>query len=115
MHELPVTEEILKIAVRHAEKNRAKRIIRIHLAIGDLSDLIDEWVQRYFDYLSKDSIADGAKLDIERVPITVLCEKCNKPFEVDKKEMDFHCPKCGEKGAELLKGREFTVKSIEIE
>ena len=115
MHELPVTEEILKIAVRHAERNGAKRIIRVHLAIGDLSDLIDEWVQRYFDYLSKDSIADGAKLDIERIPITIMCGKCEKPFEVDKKEMNFNCPVCGEKGVELLKGREFTVKSIEIE
>ena len=115
MHELSVTEEILKIAVRHGQQNGAKKIVRVYLAIGDLSDLIDEWVQRYFDYLSKDSIAENAKLEIERVPITVLCDKCNKPFEVDKIKMDFHCPVCGEKGAELLKGREFTVKSIEIE
>jgi len=114
VHELPITEEILKIAVNHGEKNGAKRIVRVHLAIGDLTDLIDEWVQRYFDYLAKDSIAEGAELVIERVPIRVLCEECDETYEVDKKAMDFSCPSCGEKGAELLSGREFTVKSIEI-
>jgi hydrogenase nickel incorporation protein HypA/HybF len=115
VHELPITEEILNISLKHAQKNGAKRIVRINLVIGDLTDLIDEWVQRYFEYLAKDSIAEKATLVIERVPITVLCEKCRKPFVVDKKEMDFHCPDCGEKGTELLRGREFTVKSIEIE
>jgi len=115
MHELPITEEIVKIALRHGEKNGAKKIVRIYLAIGELSDLIDEWVQRYFEYLAKDTIAAEAKLVIERIPITILCEKCEKPFIVDKKEMNFHCPICNEKGTELLRGREFTVKSIEIE
>jgi len=115
VHELPITEDILKIALSHGEKNGAKRIVRINLVIGDLTDLIDEWVQRYFEYLAKDSIAAEAKLVIERVPITMMCAKCEKPFEVDKKKLDFTCPVCGQKSTELIKGREFTVKSIEIE
>jgi hydrogenase nickel incorporation protein HypA/HybF len=115
VHELPITEDILKIALSHGEKNGAKRIVRINLVIGDLTDLIDEWVQRYFEYLAKGSIAAEAKLVIERVPITVMCGECKKPFIVDKKKLDFECPVCGQKGTELMRGREFTVKSIEIE
>ncbi len=115
MHELPITEDILKIALSHGEKNGAKRIVRVNLVIGDLTDLIDEWVQRYFEYLAKDTIASGAALIIEWVPITIMCAECSKPFVVDKKKLDFACPTCGQKGTELLKGREFTVKSIEIE
>jgi hydrogenase nickel incorporation protein HypA/HybF len=115
MHELPITEDILKISLSHAEKNGARRIVRVFLVIGELSDLIDEWVQRYFEYLAKGSIAAEAKLVIERVPITVMCGQCEKPFVVDKKTLDFNCPTCGQKGTELIRGREFTVKSIEIE
>jgi len=44
-----------------------------------------------------------------------MCGQCNKPFVVDKKKLDFSCPVCGQKGTELIRGREFTVKSIEIE
>jgi len=114
VHELPITEDILKIALSHGEKNGAKKIVRIYLSIGELTDLIDEWVQRYFDYLAKDSIAEGAELIIERIPIRVLCDECDEAFEVDKKTMSFACPNCGEKSAQLISGREFTVKSIEI-
>ena len=115
MHELPITEDILKIALSHADRNGAKRIVTINLVIGELTDLIDEWVQRYFEYLAKDTIAATAKLVIERVPITVMCPECKKTFEVEKKTLDFHCPVCGAKGTDLVAGREFTVKSIEIE
>ncbi len=103
MHELPITEDILRIALTHAEKNGAKRIVKINLVIGELTDLIDEWVQRYFEYLAKETIAAHATLVIERVPITVMCPKCKKTFEVDKKTLDFNCPVCGTKGTELVK------------
>ena len=115
MHELPITEDILKIALTHGERNGAKRIVRVNLVIGELTDLIDEWIQRYFEYLAKGSIASEARLIIERVPITVMCGQCNKPFVVDKKKLDFNCPVCGQKATDLVRGREFTVKSIEIE
>ncbi len=114
MHELPIIGEVVKVALRHAEMNRAKKIVRVQLAIGDLSDLVDEWVQHYFEFLTKDTIAREAELVIEHVPITIQCEPCRKPFTVDRNEMDFHCPECGEKGTRLLEGRGFKVKSIEI-
>jgi hydrogenase nickel incorporation protein HypA/HybF len=115
VHELPITEDILRIALAHADRNGAKRIVTINLVIGDLTDLIDEWVQRYFEFLAKDTIAAAAKLAIEHVPITVMCARCKKTFVVDKKTLDFNCPVCGAKGTDLVAGREFTVKSIEIE
>jgi hydrogenase nickel incorporation protein HypA/HybF len=50
MHELQVTKRILDIALEHAEGHQVRRIAVIHLRIGALSDLEDEWLQRYFDY-----------------------------------------------------------------
>ena len=57
MHELSITESILKIVLKHAQKSGIQKVMTIHLRIGKLSDLEDEWIQRYFDYLSKESIA----------------------------------------------------------
>jgi hydrogenase nickel incorporation protein HypA/HybF len=59
MHELPITESILKIVLKHAEMNSARKVITVHLQVGKLSDLEDDWIQRYFDYLSKGTIAEG--------------------------------------------------------
>ena len=50
MHELQVTESILDIVLRHAEANQVNKILSIQLKVGELSDLEDEWIQRYFDY-----------------------------------------------------------------
>jgi hydrogenase nickel incorporation protein HypA/HybF len=115
MHELPVTESILKIALNHAQKNHAQKIAAIHLEVGEMSDLEDEWMQRYFDYLSKDSIADGAKLKIERKPVIMECQDCSESFQVDiKKEKEIICPGCKGKNNKLIAGRGYFIKSLEV-
>ncbi|MCE5262956.1 MAG: hydrogenase maturation nickel metallochaperone HypA, partial [Deltaproteobacteria bacterium] len=45
MHELSVTEAILKIVLKHAEANSVRQVVAIHLRIGKMSDLQDEWLQ----------------------------------------------------------------------
>ena len=93
MHELPVTRSILDIALVHAEANSVSRILSIHLEIGELSDLENEWIQRYFDYLSKGTIAEGAKLKIKRMPVVMQCAVCSKSFAVNIREVgEIHCP-----------------------
>ena len=64
MHELAVTEEILRVALEHAERAQATRITDIHLVIGTLSTVVDDSVQFYFDFLSPETIAAGAKLGV---------------------------------------------------
>ena len=116
MHELPITESILKIVLKHAEMNSARRVMVIHLQVGKLSDLEDDWIQRYFDYLSKGTLAEGAKLKIERTPIMVQCNACSTSYEADMARMsDLVCPACGEKGGTLLSGREYTIKEMEVQ
>ena len=115
MHELPVTESILNIALKHANSNNVERIVSISLRIGELSDLVNEWVQRYFDYLSKDTIAEGAKLDIERSPVVFRCGGCEKSFQVDiQKIKEIICPDCGGKKNTLISGREYYIKNIAV-
>jgi hydrogenase nickel incorporation protein HypA/HybF len=116
MHELPITESILKIVLKHAEMHSARKVVAIHLQVGKLSDLEDDWVQRYFDYLSKGTLAEGAKLKIERTPIVVQCHTCSTSYEVEMARMgDLVCPACGEKGGTLLSGREYTIKEMEVQ
>jgi hydrogenase nickel incorporation protein HypA/HybF len=116
MHELPVTEGILKIVLRHAEMNSVRRVMAIHLQIGKLSDLEDEWIQHYFDYLSNGTMAQGAKLKIERMPIIMQCTTCLTPYEAEAVKLgDLSCPTCGEKSCTLLSGREYYIKDMEVQ
>ncbi len=115
MHELPVIESILKVSLSHGAKNNVQKIMAIHLQVGELSDLEDEWMQRYFDHLSKDSIAAGAVLKIERMPVVMNCEDCRESFQVDIKNVkDIVCPLCQGKNNKLISGREYFIKSMEV-
>ncbi len=59
MHELAVTESILEIALRHSGEAGAQRITDLHLVIGELSTIIDESVQFYWDFVSEGTPADA--------------------------------------------------------
>lgn len=115
MHELSIMTSILDIVVRHAEANNAVSVKRIDLVVGELSDLIPEWMQRYFDYVSRDTIAENAVLAIEKIPALLRCRACAHEFTLDRESWQFTCTACESSDVEIVSGREFTVKSIEIE
>jgi hydrogenase nickel incorporation protein HypA/HybF len=116
MHELPITESILKIVLTSAAKNNVRQVMAIHLQVGRLSDLEDEWIQRYFDYLSKGTVADGAKLKIERMPIKLQCNSCAAYYDVEITNIgDAVCPNCGQKNGKLISGREYYIKNMEVQ
>ncbi|MRR14425.1 hydrogenase maturation nickel metallochaperone HypA [archaeon] len=116
MHELPVTQGILDVVIRHAHMNRVTKVHAISLAIGEMSDLQDEWIQRYFDYISKGTIAEGARLVIERVTVVFRCKGCSEDFQVDIRKMkEIVCPGCGKNDFELVSGREYYIRNMEAE
>lgn len=115
MHELSIMGSILDIVLEHAAKNGAKRVKAVNLRIGELSDIIPEWAQMYFDMLSKETIAEKAELVIDRVPLSILCRDCGNVHTFTDKNWKFTCPKCESSNIELKTGREMTVTSIEID
>ena len=71
MHEYSITESLLSLALEKANEAKASKITRINLVLGELSGVVDECLQFYFDSLSKDTIAAGAGLSLERTPDSI--------------------------------------------
>lgn len=116
MHELPVTESILNIVLSHARANGVRKIVRINLIIGELSDLEDDWIQRYFDYLSKGTPAADARLNITRSPVIFECSACGNTFHVDIRQgKHIVCPECSSTSCSMKSGREYYIKDMEVE
>jgi hydrogenase nickel incorporation protein HypA/HybF len=113
MHELAITEEILRIAVEHAERASAKRITDISLVVGDLSSVVDDSVQFYFDFLNPGTLAEGAQLHFTRIKARLKCRKCGQEFEPEG--MDWHCPNCDAIGGDIVAGKEFFLDNIQVE
>ena len=113
MHELSITQSILDIALAHAQQARANRVLRVHLVVGELSGLVGEYIQFYFDFLSKETIAEGAELIFQHVPARFRCSNCGAEYVPG--DTDWTCPECGALQPTVIGGRELLVESIEVE
>jgi len=113
LHELSVTENIIDICLRHAQKHGARRIVRINLVLGELTGIVDQCITFYWEMLAKDTIAAQAELVFRKVPVVARCRECGKEYRPE--DLQLTCPACGCDRAELVSGREFRVESIEVD
>jgi len=112
MHELSVTESVLEIAIKHAEKAGAKKVTDIHLVIGRLSSIVDDSVEFYWQMITKDSLCEDAKLHFKRIPAELVCLECGHKYVLTQELIP--CPNCGSARIRVLSGDEFNIDSIEI-
>lgn len=113
MHEYAVTQSMLNIALEEAKRAGAAKILEIRLVIGDLSTILDDSVQMYFDIMSEGTLAQGAKLVFNRVRAQFRCRECGEVFV--KPPKGFDCPRCGGLGMPTEKGKEFYIESLEVD
>ncbi|MFZ5910343.1 MAG: hydrogenase maturation nickel metallochaperone HypA [Chloroflexota bacterium] len=113
MHELPVTQSILEIALKHAQKADARRVTNLYIIMGELSTLVDDSIQFYWDLIAEDTIAKGATLHFERVPAELQCLACSGKFTPNGRE--FSCPACGSINVKVISGEEFSLAAIDVE
>jgi len=85
------------------------------MQVGELRDIEELWMQRYFDFVSRGTVAEGAKLTISRCPVTMQCDSCGRTAPVDIRTMSkFACSSCGGETAKIKSGRELSVEQIGI-
>ena len=113
MHEQSIVESFLALVLENAEKAKAKKVLRIYLAIGELTGVIEEAVDFYFKFLRKGTIAEDASIFYTHMPAELRCRNCNTVYNPEN--LDFHCPKCNEQQVEIIGGRELYIESLEVE
>lgn len=113
MHEFAVTKSMLDMVLAEAEKANAARVTEIRVAIGEMSTVVDESVQLYFEIMRQGTIAEDAKLTFRKITARFLCSECG--HEYDKPSMGINCPLCHSLGVPTKIGREFYVESMDID
>ena len=114
MHELAVTEHLLQVVLTAAQCADAHAVTAIDLVVGDLSSIVDDSVQFYFDILSQETVAAGARLHFQREPAIATCSDCGAQTAV-RPPIDPRCPQCQGIHIQVTGGRDFRVASIDIE
>jgi hydrogenase nickel incorporation protein HypA/HybF len=111
MHELGLMQETLALALAHAGHRDARAIHRISLRIGRLSGVVSEAMAFAFEAVAAGTIAEGAVLEIEDVPLACACESCGDEFE--PLAFDYTCTRCGAT-ARVIRGRELELAALEV-
>jgi len=113
MREFNLTKTFLDKVIRHVAENHAQRVIALHLALGEISEIDQASIQNHWTALSQGTLAEHAQLHFRLIPAEVQCMACFQKYHpVDKK---IACPYCGSFGAKILTGEECHLESIEIE
>jgi hydrogenase nickel incorporation protein HypA/HybF len=117
MHELSLTKNILDTALRYARKTDSRKVVTIVLKLGALRDIKKEWIQHYFNYISKGTAAENAEILIIPDPIVCRCRDCGRDFEIDRNDYageEILCPNCATQNFTLISGATFQIEGIEV-
>ena len=113
MHELSLTQNLIEIAEEHARRENACVITSLTMEIGALSGVMPEAVEFAFEACSKGTLADGATLEIHRIPALGRCHQCAQEFEIES--LLDSCPVCGNFALDILRGQEMALIEMEID
>ncbi|BCS56086.1 hydrogenase maturation nickel metallochaperone HypA [Geobacter sp. SVR] len=110
MHEMSITTGIIEICEQHAS---GRRVLSLEVEIGALSGVVPEAVEFCFEACSKDTLLEGARLDIIRVPGSGRCLECHAITPLAA--LFEPCQACGGFGVQVLSGEEMRVRTIDVE
>lgn len=66
MHEIHLLKDLLKDLLESAQKNGIKKISKVYLRMGEMTEINPEILKHYFKEHSKSTPAEGAEISVEK-------------------------------------------------
>lgn len=107
MHELGITQNIVAIALEHAQ---GAKVLRIRLEIGQLTAVLPDAIQFCFDVCCQGTLLEGAQLEVIEIPGLGRCRHCGAEVPL---EHPFGICECGSTDLQLIQGEELKIKELE--
>ncbi|CAO3424771.1 hydrogenase maturation nickel metallochaperone HypA [Azospirillum endophyticum] len=112
MHEFSLCERLLELLQEEAQRHAFQRVTRIRLAVGRFACVDPEALRFAFDVVRRDTLAEGAMVDIDQPPGLVWCEDCAREREVPTRLSP--CPTCGGLRLSPRGGGNLTLVELEV-
>lgn len=110
MHEMSITQGIIDLCLEHAG---GRRVCSLDVEIGELSSAVPESIEFCFEACSRETLLEGARLNIIRVPGLGMCMECGK--ETPLSELYGSCRHCDSNRVTIVAGEELRVREIEVD
>lgn len=123
MHEFSIAKQIANCLKKVTKKEQATRILSFEVELGEFVFANSEQLKFWLKELLKGEKEAKAKVYIKRVKPIIHCNKCGYEGSISfKEEPMYHfilpelkCKRCGHSGVDLIKGKEYNLKSVKIE
>ena len=113
MHELSISISLVEAACEKAAELGGVRVEALHLRLGPLSGVVRDALLFSFDLAAAGTAIEGARLEIEEVPLTVFCPRCKAERQLPGPQ-SFRCPVCGTPAPDVVSGRELELTALEV-
>ncbi len=110
MHELAIASAIVATVERHAGGGP---VTAVRVRVGRLRQVVPDSLEFCFGMVARDSVCEGARLELEIVPAVLRCSGCQHEWKIELPP--FWCPECAGGDVVPVRGEELEVESIEIE
>lgn len=111
MHEITLVMGLFEIINEQAAARGIESISRVRLKVGALAAVEPMTLSACFEVVAQGTVAAGAKLEIEEVPLTGRCRGCGHGFRIVN--FCFTCPSCASGDVETTGGKELYLESLE--
>ncbi|OGV53273.1 MAG: hydrogenase maturation nickel metallochaperone HypA [Lentisphaerae bacterium GWF2_44_16] len=112
MHELALADSLFKQINGIIEKENVSELLSVTVSMGALSGVEKEVFEFAFSVTAEGTPLEKAKLIIELVPVALKCGDCGRKTTV--KLPLIRCAECNSKNVEIVDGKDFTLKSLEV-
>ncbi len=113
MHEMSLAENVLQIITDAAMEQNFSSVKTVRLEIGQLAGVEADAMKFCFTAVTRDTIAQDAKLEIIETPGQAHCTYCAMTVHV--RTVYDACPQCGMLPLQVTGGNEMRVKELDVE
>lgn len=111
MHETAIVAGLMRILEQQVARHGAARVSRVTIKVGRLRAVEPQQLRACFEMFAEGTVAEGAVLAIDEVPVRARCKACGVEFEVPRYR--FECPGCGSGEVDVIAGQELYMESFE--
>lgn len=101
------------LAIETAKAQNAKKVEEIVVEVGEMTDILPEYLHKYYPAATKNTLLEGSVLTVVRIPVVARCVSCGTEFHPDRAH-DYRCPACGSVRASVLCGRTVDLREVRI-
>ncbi len=112
MHEHSISRSLLERVLEAGARHPGSVVKSIRVELGVLSGYDARHLAEHFAAVAAGTPAEGARIDVDPVPLRVHCPACDGDSPATADRLD--CPACHHPDTQLIDGTEVRLAGIEL-